>query len=116
MTTSNVLISEVGPRDGLQNCSAIMPTEEKKRWISALAAAGVKEIEVGSFVSPKLLPQMADTGEIVRHAVQISGLEVAVLVPNLKGAQLALQDWNRIFFRQTLMLDHEIPEQLRGVA
>jgi len=67
-----------------------MPTNEKKRWISALAAAGVQEIEVGSFVSPELLPQMADTGEIVRHAVTIPDLEVAVLVPNLKGAQLAL--------------------------
>lgn len=91
MTKSSVLISEVGPRDGLQNCKAIMPTEQKKAWISALAAAGVKEIEVGSFVSPKLLPQMADTGEIVRHAVGITGLEVAVLVPNIKGAQLAVE-------------------------
>jgi len=91
MATNSVLISEVGPRDGLQNCKAIMPTEQKKAWISALAASGVKEIEVGSFVSPKLLPQMADTGEIVRHAVEIVGLEVAVLVPNLKGAQLAIE-------------------------
>lgn len=91
MTTSSVLISEVGPRDGLQNCQATMPTEDKKRWISALAAAGVKEIEVGSFVSPKLLPQMADTGEIVRHATGIPELEAAVLVPNLKGAQLAVE-------------------------
>lgn len=91
MTKSSVLISEVGPRDGLQNCKAIMPTEQKKAWISALAAAGVKEIEVGSFVSPKLLPQMADTGEIVRHAAGIAGLEVAVLVPNIKGAQLAVE-------------------------
>lgn len=91
MTASSVLISEVGPRDGLQNCQAIMPTEEKKRWISALAAAGVKEIEVGSFVSPKLLPQMADTREVVEHAIQIPGLEVAVLVPNLKGAQIAIE-------------------------
>lgn len=91
MTKSNVLISEVGPRDGLQNCKAIMPTEQKKAWISALAAAGVKEIEVGSFVSPKLLPQMADTGEIVKHAAGIESLEVAVLVPNLKGAQLAIE-------------------------
>ena len=91
MTTNNVLISEVGPRDGLQNCAAIMPTADKKRWITALARAGVKEIEVGSFVSPKLLPQMADTGEIVRHAIAIPDLEVAVLVPNLKGAQLAVE-------------------------
>ncbi|MEL7540913.1 MAG: hydroxymethylglutaryl-CoA lyase [Pseudomonadota bacterium] len=91
MTKSSVLISEVGPRDGLQNCKTIMPTAQKKRWINALAAAGVKEIEVGSFVSPKLLPQMADTGEIVRHSVEIADLEVAVLVPNLKGAQLAIE-------------------------
>lgn len=91
MTVSSVLISEVGPRDGLQNCNAIMPTEDKKTWITALAKAGVKEIEVGSFVSPKLLPQMADTAEIVKHAIQISGLDVAVLVPNLKGAKLAIE-------------------------
>lgn len=91
MSKNTVLISEVGPRDGLQNCAAIMPTAQKKAWISALAAAGVKEIEVGSFVSPKLLPQMADTGDIVRHAVTIANLEVAVLVPNLKGAQLAIE-------------------------
>lgn len=90
MTASSVLISEVGPRDGLQNCDAIMATEDKKQWITALAAAGLKEIEVGSFVSPKLLPQMADTGEIVRHATGIGGLDVAVLVPNLKGAELAI--------------------------
>jgi len=91
MSKNTVLISEVGPRDGLQNCAAIMPTAQKKTWISALANAGVKEIEVGSFVSPKLLPQMADTGEIVRHAISIPGLDVAVLVPNLKGAQLAVE-------------------------
>jgi hydroxymethylglutaryl-CoA lyase len=84
------LISEVGPRDGLQNCKAIMPTAEKKRWIAALAEAGVTEIEIGSFVSPKLLPQMADTGEILDFAVTIPGLTVAVLVPNLKGAERAI--------------------------
>lgn len=87
---NSVLISEVGPRDGLQNCKAVMPTEAKKRWIAALAAAGIREIEIGSFVSPKLLPQMADTGEILDHAVTISGLTVAVLVPNLKGAEAAI--------------------------
>ena len=87
---SSVLISEVGPRDGLQNCKAIMPTEDKKRWIAAMAEAGVTEIEIGSFVSPKLLPQMADTGEILDFAVNIPGLTVAVLVPNLKGAERAI--------------------------
>lgn len=90
MTGHKVLISEVGPRDGLQNCKAVMPTRAKVAWIDALAVAGVAEIEVGSFVSPKLLPQMADTAEIVRHARSIEGLNVAVLVPNLKGARLAL--------------------------
>lgn len=91
MSAKQVLISEVGPRDGLQNCKSIMPTAEKNRWISALAAAGLREIEVGSFVSPKLLPQMADTAEVVAHAVSIKDLEVAVLVPNLKGAELAIK-------------------------
>ncbi len=91
MPDNQVLISEVGPRDGLQNCSAIMDTETKKRWITALAASGIREIEVGSFVSRKLLPQMADTATIVAHARTIPGLEVAVLVPNLKGAQMAVE-------------------------
>jgi len=90
MTAKRVLISEVGPRDGLQNCSQIMPTDAKKRWIEALAATGIREIEVGSFVSPKLLPQMADTREIVEFATSIPDLEVAVLVPNLKGAEFAI--------------------------
>ncbi len=90
MSTNKVLISEVGPRDGLQNCKSIMPTALKKKWISELSLSGIREIEVGSFVSPKLLPQMADTKEITEFSKTISGLEVAVLVPNLKGAQLAV--------------------------
>lgn len=88
--TADVLISEVGPRDGLQNASSIMPTEAKLRWISALAACGIVEIEVGSFVPAKVLPQLADTAEVVAHANTIDGLDVAVLVPNLRGAQNAL--------------------------
>ena len=86
----DIEISEVGPRDGLQSIDPIMATEDKKAWISALAAAGIPEIEVGSFVPPKLLPQLADTAEIVTHARTIPGLQVAVLVPNLRGAQDAL--------------------------
>jgi hydroxymethylglutaryl-CoA lyase len=89
-TNIDVLVSEVGPRDGLQSIKAIMPLAAKKEWISAEAAAGVREIEVGSFVSPKLLPQLADTAEVVAHALTIPGLTVAVLVPNLKGAQAAV--------------------------
>src|SRR5690242_6602530 len=64
-----------------------MPTATKHRWIAALADAGLREIEVGSFVSPKLLPQMADTEEVARQARQIDGLTVLALAPNLKGAE-----------------------------
>jgi len=84
-----VQICEVGPRDGLQNAKQLMPTETKKAWISALAAAGLDEIEVGSFVPPKLIPAMADTGEVVRHALTIPGLKVVALAPNVKGFERA---------------------------
>jgi hydroxymethylglutaryl-CoA lyase len=87
----NVHICEVGPRDGLQNAHHLMPTEAKKAWISALAAAGLKEIEVGSFVPPKLIPAMADTAEVVGFAKTIKGLKVVALAPNLKGFQRALE-------------------------
>jgi hydroxymethylglutaryl-CoA lyase len=86
----DVLVSEVGPRDGLQNVKHAMRTEDKNRWVTALAEAGVSEIEVGSFVSPKALPQMADAGAVVAHALTIPSLRVAVLVPNLKYARMAL--------------------------
>ncbi|HKW83447.1 MAG TPA: hydroxymethylglutaryl-CoA lyase [Burkholderiaceae bacterium] len=89
MRTPNVLISEVGPRDGLQSVKSTMPTAAKKRWIDALADAGLREIEVGSFVPAKLLPQLADTGEIVAHARGKPGVTVMALVPNLRGAQAA---------------------------
>lgn len=87
----DVLISEVGPRDGLQSIKAIMSTEDKKRWISALHLAGLREIEVASFVPARLLPQMADALEIVRHALTLPGLTVMTLVPNLRGAETALR-------------------------
>ncbi|KAA9392946.1 hydroxymethylglutaryl-CoA lyase [Kocuria coralli] len=86
----DVLVSEVGPRDGLQSVDRTMPTELKFRWVDALAGAGLREIEVGSFVSPKRLPQMADTGQVVAHARGIEGLNVLALVPNLRGAQDAV--------------------------
>ena len=85
-----ILISEVGPRDGLQNCKGVMPTDIKKRWVKALYEAGVREIEVGSFVPPKLFPQLADTAEIVAFAKTLPDLTVLALIPNLRGAQGAL--------------------------
>ena len=89
--TTNIHICEVGPRDGLQNAKHLMATEAKKAWIGALAAAGLREIEVGSFVPPKLIPAMADTGEIVRFAITLPGVKVVALAPNLKGFQRAIE-------------------------
>jgi hydroxymethylglutaryl-CoA lyase len=86
-----ILVSEVGPRDGLQSIKRTMPTEAKKRWITALHAAGLREIEVGSFVPPSLLPQMADAAEVVAHALTLPGLTVAALAPNLRGARAAFE-------------------------
>jgi len=85
-----VHISEVGPRDGLQSVARTMATADKCRWIAALHAAGVKEIEVGSFVPARLLPQMADVAEVVRQALALPGLTVMALVPNRQGAEAAL--------------------------
>ncbi len=87
----DVEISEVGPRDGLQMLKGIMPTSAKKAWIAALAAAGLPEIEVCSFVSPKLLPQMADAAEVVAYARTLPGLHVAALAPNAKGTARAIE-------------------------
>ena len=90
MNNIDIEVSEVGPRDGLQSISQIMPTESKKRWIEALALAGVPEIEVGSFVPARIFPQLADTMEVAKFARTIEGLKVAALVPNLKGAENAI--------------------------
>lgn len=87
---TRILISEVGPRDGLQSIDRVMPIEARKAWIAAESAAGVREIEVGSFVPPSLLPQMAATAEVVAFALTIPNLAVAVLVPNAKGAERAI--------------------------
>ena len=90
MDDIDILISEVGPRDGLQSVQSIMPTDAKMAWIKAEHEAGVREIEVGSFVPPRILPQLSDTAEIVRYARTLKDLQVAVLVPNYKGAANAI--------------------------
>jgi hydroxymethylglutaryl-CoA lyase len=87
----DIHICEVGPRDGLQNAKHLMSTEAKKAWIRALAAAGLREIEVGSFVPPKLIPAMADTAEVVQFARTLPGVTVVALAPNLRGFQRALE-------------------------
>ncbi|GAC1338315.1 MAG: hydroxymethylglutaryl-CoA lyase [Acetobacteraceae bacterium] len=85
-----VTICEVGPRDGLQMAKSRMATATKIRWIEAIAGSGMPEIEVGSFVPPKLIPAMADTGEVVR-AVRGLPCMIVALAPNLKGAQMAVE-------------------------
>jgi hydroxymethylglutaryl-CoA lyase len=87
---SRAVIREVGLRDGLQSIQATMPTAQKIEWIRDAYEAGQREIEVGSFVPAKLLPQLADTAELVAHAKTLPELFVSVLVPNLKGAEKAI--------------------------
>ena len=84
------VIREVGLRDGLQSIQTVLPTAQKIAWIDQAHAAGLREIEVGSFVPARLLPQLADTAELLVHAKTLPGLFASVLVPNLKGAEAAL--------------------------
>jgi hydroxymethylglutaryl-CoA lyase len=84
------IIREVGLRDGLQAIERILPTARKIEWIREAHAAGQREIEVGSFVPARFLPQLADTAELVAYAKTLPGLFVSVLVPNLKGAEKAV--------------------------
>jgi len=84
---NQVQIREVGMRDGLQSIAEIMPTETKLAWLDAEYAAGVREIEVSSFVPPKLLPQLADAEAVVKHAMTLPGLTVSALIPNSRGAE-----------------------------
>jgi hydroxymethylglutaryl-CoA lyase len=88
--TEHAQIREVGLRDGLQSIAEILPTEQKIAWLEAEHAAGVREIEVSSFVPPKLLPQLADAEAVVRHALSLPGLTVSALIPNLRGAERGL--------------------------
>lgn len=86
-----VIVRETGLRDGLQSVATVVPTAAKIEWIRAAYEAGEREIEVGSFVPPKLLPQLADTAAVLAFAQTLPGLRATVLVPNLKGAQRALE-------------------------
>lgn len=90
-TPTPVVIREVGLRDGLQILPRTMPTAHKLEWLRAAHAAGLREVEVGSFVPPRLMPQLADTAELVAAARDLPGLKASVLVPNLKGALRAIE-------------------------
>ena len=90
-TTRHVTIREVGMRDGLQSIQTIVPTERKLEWVRGAYDAGMREIEVGSFVPARLLPQLADTPDVLAYAKTLPGLSATVLVPNLKGAERAIE-------------------------
>jgi len=90
-TTTSVRVREVGLRDGLQILPRVLPTAHKLEWIRAAHAAGLREIEVGSFVPARLMPQLADTAALVAYARTLPGLMPSVLVPNLKGAERAIE-------------------------
>jgi len=87
---AHAVIREVGLRDGLQSIATVLGTERKREWVRRAFEAGQREIEVGSFVPPHLLPQLADTAEVLAYAKTLPGLVASVLVPNLKGAERAL--------------------------
>ncbi len=89
MSRESVIINEVGPRDGLQNQPRTLSVGERLQLIQALADAGLRHIEVGSFVSPKAVPQMAATDAVVAALPAIADIEYSVLVPNLKGYERA---------------------------
>ena len=89
-TASPVTIRDVGLRDGLQILARTVPTAHKIEWLRAAHAAGLRELELGSFVPARLLPQLADTAALVEAARALPGLVASVLVPNLKGAQAAI--------------------------
>src|SRR2546429_9839636 len=87
----NVRIVEVGPRDGLQNESAIVPAVKKAEFIKLLAAAGLQDIEVASFVHPKWVPQLADADELIKQLEIIPNVRYSALVPNMKGLERAIE-------------------------
>jgi len=91
LSVEKVKIVEVGARDGLQNEKVIIPTEAKVRFITALGDAGLRTIEAGAFVSPKWVPQMADTAQVYAEIPKDPGVDYPVLVPNMKGLERAAE-------------------------
>lgn len=87
--TEKVIINEVGPRDGLQSQNGSLSLEQRFAFVEALLGAGLGHIEMGSFVSPKAVPQMAGTGDLARRLGQRPGIQLSALVPNMKGYELA---------------------------
>lgn len=88
---TKIEINEVAPRDGLQIEARFMPTEEKIRWIDALSTTGLRRIEATSFTSPKAIPNLRDAADVVTGIQRREGVDITVLVPNIKGTERALK-------------------------
>lgn len=88
-TGKTITLCEVGPRDGLQNEQKILTTDEKVCLIERAVSSGFKVVEVGSFMSPKAVPQMADTDEVFRRLTKAPGVEYRALIANMKGLERA---------------------------
>jgi hydroxymethylglutaryl-CoA lyase len=86
---TDVIVNEVGPRDGLQSQTAELNLDQRRRFIQALLDAGLRHIEIGSFVSPQAVPQMAGTAELAQALAGTTDAELTALVPNMKGYELA---------------------------
>ncbi|MEK9199409.1 hydroxymethylglutaryl-CoA lyase [Ureibacillus sp. FSL E2-3493] len=87
----NVVLKEVGPRDGLQNEKGLIETKDKIQWIDQLSEAGLNYIEVSSFVHPKWIPQLADAGEVLKSIKRQKDVTYAALIPNIQGLMRALE-------------------------
>ncbi|MDK8871275.1 MULTISPECIES: hydroxymethylglutaryl-CoA lyase [Paracoccus] len=90
-TGRQVSVTEVSPRDGLQSEKVFVPTQDKIRLVESLVAAGIRSVELTSFVSPRAVPQMRDAAELVRHFRGRAGVRFSALVPNLRGAEAAIE-------------------------
>jgi len=117
MHSNHVTLREAGLRDGLQIVSTIVPTETKIQWIRSEHAAGVQEIEVCSLVPPKLIPQFADAADVIAASLQIPGLEVSALIPNLKGAERGIQlGVHKLNYVVSVSESHNMANVRRSVA
>jgi hydroxymethylglutaryl-CoA lyase len=112
----DVHICEVAARDGLQNLDVFVPTEAKCALIDAIVAAGVKEIDAGSFVPPKVVPQFADVDAVMAHALTHEATTIGALVPNLKGAERAIAAGvNIIYFVISASESHNLANVRRTI-
>jgi len=117
MIEKDVQIREVGLRDGLQMVRTILTSEQKLEWCARMVDAGVTDIEVTSFVPPKVVPQFADAVEVATGALAIEGLHPAALVPNLKGAQRAFDvGLRKVHYVLSASNEHNLKNVRRSTA